>query len=997
MVSGISLRARLTLQAALVALVPLVVVAVIAFLWWLPLIRADIEAQHQERALAVSHQVMAHLGEVEHELHSLANYLTKPLDDPVPQPVGILDVYAGEAGLFNAIYITDATDSIVAVGLPPSYAARRSDFLGTDLSRREFMATRHGLGGPVWSDSFLSTVSGRMAVAYIIPVGAGSLVGEISIERLAQFLSSLPAESRLVTMLLDGHNQVVAHSRTAFSGQHITLQKFSIPGRLQARGTVGHGFELQGKDYIGNLVDVQRFGWKVLVAQQRDEALRPWRLAIWTMGGVLLLALILAGGAGWLMARRFSREFSGFTGQARLMAEGRYDSPWPSSRVREFARLAQDLQKMAEAIRRREEDLAASEARYHSVVSNAPVALMRLDTRGVITLYEGRSLSKLGLDPTRALGRPVTEVFKDSPKIVENARLALEGQPSQFTAAVGRNEFEVYFSPVREEGARPYVLGILVDVTQRRRAEKALETKERLLRESQKVARLGHFSADVASGRWENSPVIDDIMGLSPGYIKDRGGFLALVHPDDREDVARDLTRSASDPGGQLDREFRIMRDSDGQERWVHALGRVGSQEHGNPDWIIGTIQDITERKVLERQLLQSQKMEAVGQLAGGVAHDFNNMLSVILGYTEIMNLNLSADSPHRPHLKQIERAATRSRDITRQLLAFSRKQIISPRRQDLNQLVEGGTKTLARLIGEDVSLRFNPSADLWPVKVDSSQMDQILMNLAVNARDAMPQGGSLLIETQNVVFDQDYCRRHAYCRPGDFVMLVVSDVGVGMDQKTLLHIFEPFFTTKPVGAGTGLGLATVYGIVKQNDGFINVYSEPGKGSTFRIYLPRAGEEEDEPEEVASTAGPEGGTGSVLLVEDDDMVRQTTATMLRELGYTVTAAESPSEAIDICLDGERDFDLLLTDVVMPRMSGKELHGRILALRPGIGVLFISGYTNDVIVHQGVLEPGVHFLAKPFAINDLAAKVRQAIYSGGDDESSESGLRDRGAR
>lgn len=977
--SAVSLRGRLTLQSALVALVPLVVVAVIALFWWLPLIRADIEVQQQERALAVSNQVMAHLGEAERELQSLAAYLSMAVDDPIPQPVGLLDIHAGETGLFNAIYLTDQTDSILTVGLPPSYAARRSDFVGTDLSRRAFMAARHQLNTPVWSDTFLSTVSGRMAVAYVIPIGSGTLVGELSIERLARFLSNLPAESRLVTMLLDGRDQVVAQSHGSFSGHHIDMYNAPMFGGTRPESADSRGFRLEGRNYIGSLVDVRRFGWKVLVAQLTEDALRPWRLAVWTLGGVLLLALVLSGGAGWLMARRISREFSAFTGQARLMAEGRYDAPWPTSRVREFAALSRDLQKMAQAIRRREDDLAASEARYRSVVSNAPVALMRLDSRGVITLYEGRSLSKLGLDPGQVLGRPVMEVFQDSPKIVENARQALSGQASQFTARVGRNEFEVYFSPVWEDEATPYVLGVMVDVTQRQRAERALEASERLLRESQKVARLGHYSAEISSGRWENSPVLDDILGISAGYLKDRDRFLTLVHPADRKEVAGDLIRSASDPTERLDREFRIIRISDQQERWVHALGRIDRDEHGEPERMIGTIQDITDSKALEQQLLQSQKMEAVGQLAGGVAHDFNNMLSVILGYTEIMNLNLSPDSPLLSHLKQIELAAERSRDITRQLLAFSRKQIISPRRQDLNQLVEGSAKALARLIGEDVSLKFKPAEDLWPVKVDSSQMDQILMNLAVNARDAMPDGGTLLIESQNVVIDQDYCRRHAYCRPGNFVMLAVSDVGVGMDHQTLSHIFEPFFTTKPVGRGTGLGLATVYGIVKQNDGFINVYSEPGKGTTFRIYLPRA-VGEDEPEEEKPATGIHAGTGQVLLVEDDEMVRRTTATMLEELGYTVTSPASPAEALEVCLGGGPAFDLLVTDVVMPQMSGKELRDRILALQPGIAVLFISGYTSDIIVHKGVLEPGVHFLAKPFDLSDLAAKVRQAMSS-----------------
>jgi two-component system cell cycle sensor histidine kinase/response regulator CckA len=388
-------------------------------------------------------------------------------------------------------------------------------------------------------------------------------------------------------------------------------------------------------------------------------------------------------------------------------------------------------------------------------------------------------------------------------------------------------------------------------------------------------------------------------------------------------------------------------------------------------------IRDITERKQLEEQLLQAQKMEAIGRLAGGVAHDFNNMLTVILGYAELIKARLPHDDPLSKDVSEIQKAAGHSRDITRQLLAFSRKQMIAPRLMNLNEVIANTKEALARLIGEDVDLRFHPAPDLWEIRFDPSQVDQILVNLAVNARDAMPGGGALTIETANVRLDESYCRERLDCTPGPYVFLGVSDDGVGMDKETLSHLFEPFFTTKEVGQGMGLGLAPVYGIVKQNGGIINVYSEPGQGTTFKIYFPAVaqkdeiGEKADEPAMAASS-------GTILLVEDDAMVREMTATMLQAIGYTVHVAETASDALSLCEKGGARIDLLITDVVMPGMSGVELRDRIEAVRPGIKVLFTSGYTSSIIVQRGMLEDRVHFLQKPFSIKHLARKVREAL-------------------
>ncbi|QXE89652.1 PocR ligand-binding domain-containing protein [Geomonas subterranea] len=392
---------------------------------------------------------------------------------------------------------------------------------------------------------------------------------------------------------------------------------------------------------------------------------------------------------------------------------------------------------------------------------------------------------------------------------------------------------------------------------------------------------------------------------------------------------------------------------------------------------VIATVRDITERKQTEEQLRQALKMESVGRLAGGVAHDFNNMLTVIMGQAQLAQMKIAPGHPLWQPLEQIGTAAQRSSQITRQLLAFSRKEIIEPRPVDLNQLITEAQKTLLRLIEENITLHCLPGADLWPVKMDPSQVDQVLVNLAVNARDAMPNGGVLSIHTDNVHLSQKSCQYLHDAVPGDYVQLVVSDTGVGMEAEVLEHLFEPFYTTKGVGKGTGLGLATVYGIVRQNGGFINVYSEVGHGTSFKIFLPRTSG--DAPAGTQRRcADVRIGSGTVLLVEDNDMVRRVTRSYLEELGYHVIVADTPRGGIDICNDRQNKIDLVLTDVIMPGMSGNEMVHEIKAHFPEVKVLFMSGYTADLVARSGVVEEGMHFIQKPFDISTLSVKIEDTF-------------------
>jgi PAS domain S-box-containing protein len=424
---------------------------------------------------------------------------------------------------------------------------------------------------------------------------------------------------------------------------------------------------------------------------------------------------------------------------------------------------------------------------------------------------------------------------------------------------------------------------------------------------------------------------------------------------------------------------------ADGTPIWVSINISFVRDENGNPIGFQGVTRDISalkraeeERERLQVQLLQAQKLEAVGRLAGGVAHDFNNMLGVILGYSEMAQAKMSHDDLLHDDLTEIITAARRSADITRQLLAFARQQTMSPKMVDLNETVEGMLRMLRRLIGEDINLQWLPKGKLWRVKIDPSRIDQILANLCLNGRDAIAGVGKITIETDNVHFGRESCTDRPDCAPGEYAMLAVSDDGCGMDEETRRHLFEPFFTTKEVGKGTGLGLATVYGIVRQNDGFIDVDSEPGQGTTFKIYFPRHTGPAEVKDVEATTDIPSGNGETVLMVEDEASVLKLGQTMLASLGYRVLAAAGTTEAIALAQTHAGKIHLLITDVVMPEMNGRDLAVQLQKRFPDLRVLFMSGYTANVIAHHGVLDEGTQFIQKPFSREELAVKVREVL-------------------
>jgi PAS domain S-box-containing protein len=549
---------------------------------------------------------------------------------------------------------------------------------------------------------------------------------------------------------------------------------------------------------------------------------------------------------------------------------------------------------------------------------------------------------------------------------------------------------------LNEAGEILHFIAIKQDVTRRKRAE---EENARLTAEIEaERQRLSNIIANVPGAVWESWGAPDAAtqrMNYVSDYVETLSGYtveewlsaplfwLSIVHPDDKKRAAREAAANfASRKCEPLI--FRLLTKN-GETIWVESHYSFIYDSENNPLGTRGVTFDITERKnaeeelrVSEEKLRQSQKLEAVGQLAGGVAHDFNNLLTVINGYSDLLMRKLEKDNPTRLTIEEIRKAGERAASLTRQLLAFSRRQVLQPAPLELNVIVANVDKMLRRLIGEDIDLLMALEPELGRIKADPGQIEQVLLNLAVNARDAMPQGGKLTIETSNVYLDNQYAQTHPPIQPGQYVMLAVSDNGFGMSPETQARIFEPFFTTKEQGKGTGLGLSTVYGIVKQSGGNVWVYSEEGRGTTFKVYLPRVDEQGETTEAVELPAELARGRETILLAEDEEQVRRMAQTILEMYGYRVLEASNGEEATSIFKERGDEIHLVLTDAVMPQMSGPELAQRLMTLRPDIKVLYMSGYTDDAIVRHGLIEHEIAFLQKPFTAEALIRKVREAL-------------------
>ena len=632
--------------------------------------------------------------------------------------------------------------------------------------------------------------------------------------------------------------------------------------------------------------------------------------------------------------------------------------------------------------------LRESEERYRTLVENAPEAIVVIDVdagkyvdcneRAVKMFgYRREDLHRLSpgslSPPTQPDGRSSTELTR------EYCLRVLAGHAASFEW-ICRNsrgeEFpvEVHLAKLPSPNRR-LVRGSILDITERYRAEKARRESEARYRSLVDHAAFGILWATEPDGKMLHvNPALAEMLGyastdelLTVGYSR-----LFYRYPADQARLAAEFLDK-----GRVEATLEWKRKDD-KIITVHLNGRIAMAPDGKSECAEVTVENVTERIALEKQLLRAQKFEGIGQLAGGIAHDFNNMIGAILGWAELGIDETQSDSRLRRHLEKIQQQGKRAAALTRQLLAFARRQILEPRNVDLNQTAVETLSLLEKVIGGNIEIKANLASDLSVVRADPTQVEQVLMNLCINSRDAMPNGGTLIIDTSNMMLDHEFCAWQPQALPGSYAVLSVTDTGTGMDSETMDRIFEPFFTTKGLGKGTGLGLATVYGIVRQHGGFLNVYSEVGKGTTFRCYFP-ASTEVAAPRDKIDDAGPiRGGTETILIAEDHEGLSQLALETLTRLGYQVMLATDGEQAVsDFCANPDR-IALAVLDVVLPKLSGPEVYTRIRELRPDLPVIFATGYSPEIAQLQKVQQEGLPVLQKPYSPRDLARRVRETL-------------------
>lgn len=633
-------------------------------------------------------------------------------------------------------------------------------------------------------------------------------------------------------------------------------------------------------------------------------------------------------------------------------------------------------------------ELLQREELFHLISENAADMIAVVDMEGK-RIYNSLSYQKaLGYSPEELQASSSFEqIHPDDRERVkestEDARRSGIGKTLEYRLRHKNGTWlvlESTSSVIRNTKGEPEKLVIVNrDVTERKRAEEALRRSEAGFRSVVEDAPYGIYRASTTGKFLQVNPALRKMLGYEAAEDllgKDLASEI-FRHTGDYQRLIEFLTRTDEIKDVEVEWKRR-----DGTPITVRCSGRRVNDENGAPAYLEVFAEDVTEKRVLERQLRMAQKMEAIGRLSGGIAHDFNNLLGVIIGYSRVLRKALANNAALCEHAVEIEKAGQRAASLTKQLLAFSRQQVLTPAVLNLNTLASDMEKMLPRLLGEDVEVSLTLDPDLGNVKADQSQIEQVIMNLAVNARDAMPMGGKLKIQTANMELDQAYTWNHPGSKVGSYVMLAVTDTGTGMDAATLTHIFEPFFTTKERGKGTGLGLATVYGVVKQSNGYIWVDSAPGKGASFQIYLPRHVGEPAVDEQKVDLGEKLGGSESILLVEDAEPLRKLAQTFLAAAGFRVLSAASGEDALEVAARHGGTFDLLLTDVVMPGMNGRVLAEQLLPRQPGMKVLYMSGYTDSFIAGHGVLDPGgAQLLHKPFTEEVLIRKVREVLDGG----------------
>jgi hypothetical protein len=882
----------------------------------------------------------------------------------------LADVLALEPGfLFASVYEPDGTLRAIE---PPD------PIVGRNYAHRDWYKGATARKGPYVSEVYKTDAAPNpLVVAVAVPIRddrgeiTGILMAPYTAAGLEKSLRALEDTPGGALYIADQNGVLVASTAEQLAGQKLTLA--GPIARLRSGEEGSTRTDWGSGEMFAGYAAARDLGWMVLSARSADDAmalarqLRAWGVAA---GAFLSLIYLVTMGIALKLVREQAALFHANQRLTESLRAAKEDLEW---RVRE----------RTTELERANQSLRESHERYRSVVETATDAILNIDDHSLITFANPAVARIFGYTPQELVGQKLTMLMPEYLRHLHETgirryqetgkrHINWEGIELPGLHRLGHEiPLEVSFGECGKDG-RPLFTGFVRDISERKRAQQALRDSEqqyRLLFESHPHP-MWIFDQETLAFLAVNDAAVSHY-----GFLREE--FLAMTIKDIRP-VEEIPSLLADIDAGHL--------GYDAAGIWKHvkkngAVIEVEISSHdvswaGRPGKLVLAM-DVTERRQLQKQLVQAQKMEAVGHLAGGVAHDFNNLLGVIIGYCEILATTGQLQEKDRERVAEIKKAGDRAATLTRQLLAFSRQQVIEPRVLDLNALLADMSKMLRRLIGEDIELVTRLSSGLGRVKADPGQLEQVVMNLAVNARDAMPRGGKLILETGNVSLDENYARTHVTVQPGKFVLLAITDTGVGMDEETQARIFEPFFTTKGEGKGTGLGLATVYGIVKQSGGNIWVYSEPGRGTTFKIYLPLVADPA-EPAQAEEIAFLPRGKETILVVEDADAMRKLTCEFLAGMGYTVLEAHDGVDALEKAAQHSTPIDLLLTDVVMPRMSGRELAAQMTERDPGLKVLYMSGYTDDAVVRHGVLDASMAFIQKPFALHALAARVREVL-------------------
>ncbi len=896
-------------------------------------------------------------------------------------PEGCTLTFAGIGGEDRSHLDLVRADGTVACSSRKADASEPGGYGDADWLRR-------ALRGPVFLAPVRDARTGAQVLlsATPIPRGRGAVAGFAELTSVAPALAAQNSGGRPTEFLVTSEDDSVVISRS------VAPERWA--GRPLPPGGLGEDAEredLDGKDRLYASAAVPKLGWTIHVGEDKDavlasvDRLRNRQLAI---AGITLALLMLAGGLVYAQVAAPMRRLSSAVRSTSVLGS---PTPVAVSGPAEVMSLAEDVNTLVASVNtelaeRRKAEAAAqqSEERYRLLFERnpRPMWVFEVGTLRFLAVNDA-AVEAYGYSREEFLAMTIEDIrpAEEAQRLHEQVDSREAGEEVGLRhAGIWRHRrkdgtwFDVEItSHDHVFGGRPARVVLALDVTDRVMAERALLRSEARYRELFDKASDLIATMDVDG----TLTAVNEAFARATGYHRDEliGMPITDLVPTDSRDLVVEARERTLEGGAPKLYEHELVA-RDGSRIQVEVASRL-IEEHGRPVGVESICRDISERRRLEEELRQAQRLESIGRLAGGIAHDFNNLLTVISGYAEML---LARNGEAHGELVQIAAAADRAAVLTRQLLAFSRRQVLQPRVIQLNEVVSGLTPLLQRLIGEDVELAAALSPALEHVRADPSQMEQIILNLAVNARDAMPSGGQLSIQTANIHLDEEYVSHHGDVAVGPHVMLAVSDTGVGMEPEVAEHIFEPFFTTKPIGTGTGLGLATVYGIVKQSGGSIWVYSEPGVGTTFKIYLPAVREPIGEERPAEPRTAVARGSETVLLAEDNGPLRQLIAHMLETQGYDVLVAETPKDAVRLAVEQSDKISLLISDLVMPEMSGSALATEVAGIVPGVRVLIMSGYTDDAVARGGSLTPGAEYLEKPFGAEELAAKVRETLDS-----------------